>query len=181
MSEFISYEQHPIAADLQFVADALTLGAGNEIPYWGLLQGIEVEYLDANMTKFGTSYLKMQIGTSRLVEYQFEPPINIANPLTVIEEDNGEITIKTVKARLLVTLQKPPLIKIGVRDGQPITANSVQIDVIDSGAILSVNESLNMPPVLGEYDGDVYRFIGRKTYEELRLGYVLQFAREFAA
>lgn len=50
MSELISHDEHPIAADLQFVSDVLTMGAGDEIPYWGLLNGVDVEYFDHTKT-----------------------------------------------------------------------------------------------------------------------------------
>lgn len=180
MSEFVT-ESHPIAAEMQFVADTLLLGAGEEIPYWGLLKGVEVEYIHADNTSDGTSCLTMKQGDWKVVEYQFKPASDIANPLSVLEEDEGEITVRPVQARLFVTVTKPPLITIGVRDGSPLNANTVQVDVLDNGMVFSVNESLRLGPILGSYDGDVYKFISRKTYEDLRLGHVVQFVRDFVA
>ncbi len=171
-----------LSDDITAISDAMQLGIADELPFWGLIKGYDINVFPEGADNDGVPYIKIEhLGGKSLVEYQLAPPPEVINPMVVIEpNESGDIIARAVMGRMVVT-SSAYLMKIGVRDGIPISTNQIQVDVLDREAVMTVNESLGINPVHGEYDDTAYRFIRNKAYEELRLGYVAQFARQYLA
>jgi hypothetical protein len=162
--------------------EAFKQGIGEELPYWGVLKGFDIMVIPDGLREDGTTYMRMEhMSGGTVVEYQLAPQEDTPNPLVIIEADeNGDINVKPVIGRMTVSTEIV-LIPVGHRGDFPLKASFLQVDVQEEGAIISMNESLNIDPIFGEYDNAAYNFIRRKSYEELRLGYIASFARDYLA
>ncbi|MDQ3123355.1 MAG: hypothetical protein M3Q14_01570 [bacterium] len=175
-------QPHPLAGDINVISEAFKSGIAEELPYWGLIKGYDVNVLPGDSSDEGSTYMRMEyLGGRSMVEYQLAPPESTPNPLVVIEaSEDGDIVAKPVMARMVVS-SNTLLFPIGTKDGLPLKASSIQVDVLEEGAVIALNESLGIQPFSGEFDDNSYRFICKKSYGELRLGEVAAFAREYLA
>jgi hypothetical protein len=173
-------ETHPLAADIDRVRFAFDMGFGDEFEWLAQLDGLETMYIPPEDTDDGCSYLGiLDRIVGRKLEYYFAPSPEHPNPMTVTCTDEGEESVTPVLARVILELHKPPLLKIGVRDGIPITARSIQVDVTDDATVFVPDEATQIPPLHGTYDGDLYQFAYGKAHTDMRLGMVLGFANIF--
>lgn len=171
---------HPLSSDIALVSEALKEGVAEQLPYWGMMRGIDVTVFNEDLMEDHSTYVRMELaGGKALVEYKLAPANEAINPMVVIEaEEDGAIVAKPVLARMVVS-SNVVLMPLFNHNGRSIKSSLIQVDVLPEGAVISGHDNLGVDPVFGEYEGNVYDFIRNKSYDELRLGYMLNWARDF--